>query len=57
MAEQAISFDGRALDNPKATMRQAGIPEQNAMLMLQRKVQTQTGGGAYVTLIFSLFLC
>ncbi|KAL1743117.1 aspartyl protease-domain-containing protein [Schizophyllum fasciatum] len=48
VAEQAISFDGRALENPKATMRQAGIPEQNAMLMLQRKVVGPTAGGAQI---------
>lgn len=44
VTEQAISYDGRPLQDPKATMRQAGIPEQNAMLMLQRKVAAPSGG-------------
>lgn len=36
--EQSISYEGRDLNNPKATMKDCGVGE-NAMLLLRRKVQ------------------
>lgn len=38
VAEQSISYEGRDLNSPKATMKECGIGE-NAMLLLRRKVQ------------------
>ncbi|KAF8914366.1 hypothetical protein CPB84DRAFT_84380 [Gymnopilus junonius] len=36
--EQAISYEGRELSNPKATMQELGVTGTNAMLLLRRKV-------------------
>ena len=38
VTEQSISYEGRDLGDPKATMRACGIGE-NAILLLRRKVQ------------------
>ena len=37
MAEQSISYEGRDLSNPKATMKESGVGDK-AMLLLRRKV-------------------
>ena len=37
VAEQSISFEGRDLSNPKATMQECGIGD-SAMLLIRRKV-------------------
>lgn len=37
VAEQSISYDGRDLSNPKATMKESGVGNK-AMLLLRRKV-------------------
>ncbi|KAI0658688.1 hypothetical protein C8Q70DRAFT_182252 [Cubamyces menziesii] len=38
VAEQSLSYEGRDLSNPKATMRESGVGD-HAMLLLRRKVQ------------------
>ncbi|THU89865.1 snare binding protein, partial [Dendrothele bispora CBS 962.96] len=42
-AEQSITYEGRDLSNPKATMRELGVAN-HAMLTLRRKVVTPAGG-------------
>jgi len=37
VAEQSISYEGRDLSNPKATMKESGVGDK-AMLLLRRKV-------------------
>ena len=37
MAEQSISYEGRDLSNPKATMKESGVGDK-AMLLLRRKI-------------------
>ncbi|KAF8956717.1 aspartyl protease-domain-containing protein [Flammula alnicola] len=41
--EQSISYEGRELSNPKATIRQLGVQGENAMLLLRRKVANVAG--------------
>ena len=36
--EQSISYEGRELQDPKATIRQLGVRGENAMLLLRRKI-------------------
>ncbi|KAF7332703.1 DNA damage-inducible v-SNARE binding protein [Mycena kentingensis (nom. inval.)] len=43
VAEQSISYNGRELAAPKSTMRDLGVTENNAMLLLRRKVQNIAG--------------
>ncbi|KAJ7098616.1 hypothetical protein B0H15DRAFT_797313 [Mycena belliarum] len=43
VAEQSISYNGRDLGAPKATMRELGVNENNAMLLLRRKVPNVAG--------------
>jgi len=42
--EQSISYDGRDLNNPKATMKECGVGE-NAMLLLRRRVNVAGRSG------------
>lgn len=44
VTEQSISYEGRDLSNPKATMRECGVGE-NAMLLLRRKVNVAGRSG------------
>ncbi|TEB37070.1 hypothetical protein FA13DRAFT_886528 [Coprinellus micaceus] len=37
VAEQSISYEGRELSNPKATIRELGVQGNSAMLLLRRK--------------------
>jgi len=41
--EQSISFEGRELNNPKATMAELGLQGSGVLLMLRRKVATVAG--------------
>ncbi|GLB34187.1 putative aspartyl protease [Lyophyllum shimeji] len=43
IAEQSLSYDGRELNAPKSTMRQLGVSENNAVLLLRRKVRNPAG--------------
>ncbi|KAF9006717.1 hypothetical protein BDQ17DRAFT_303720 [Cyathus striatus] len=46
IAEQSISYNGRELQNQKATIRELGVEGNNATLLLRRKVMNPTGGRA-----------
>ncbi len=41
--EQSISYEGRELQDPKATIRQLGVLGENAMLLLRRKIANVGG--------------
>jgi DNA damage-inducible protein 1 len=41
--EQSISYEGKELSNPKATMQELGVQGNNAMLLLRRKVASVGG--------------
>lgn len=43
VGEQSISYNGRDLSAPKSTMRELGVNENNAMLLLRRKVPNVAG--------------
>ncbi|KAJ6560232.1 hypothetical protein B0H19DRAFT_111158 [Mycena capillaripes] len=43
VGEQSISYNGRELSAPKSTLRQLGVNEDNAMLLLRRKVPNVAG--------------
>lgn len=44
VGEQSISHNGRNLSAPKSTLRELGVVENNAMLLLRRKVPNMAGG-------------
>ncbi|KAK7042530.1 hypothetical protein R3P38DRAFT_2693277, partial [Favolaschia claudopus] len=46
--EQSISYQGRDLNAPKSTLRQLGVNEDNAMLLLRRKVPVPNVAGRQV---------
>lgn len=41
--EQGLSYEGRDLTNPKATIRELGVQGENAMILLRRKVANVGG--------------
>ncbi|KJA29638.1 hypothetical protein HYPSUDRAFT_226490 [Hypholoma sublateritium FD-334 SS-4] len=41
--EQSISYEGRELQDPKATIRQLGVQGESAMLLLRRKIANVGG--------------
>ncbi|KAJ7055060.1 aspartyl protease-domain-containing protein [Mycena amicta] len=43
VAEQSISYNGQDLSAPKSTLRELGVTENNAMLLLRRKVPNMAG--------------
>lgn len=44
VAEQSISYEGRELSNPKATIRELGVQGNSAMLLLRRKGAPSASG-------------
>ncbi|KAF7302275.1 DNA damage-inducible v-SNARE binding protein [Mycena indigotica] len=45
VAEQSISYNGKDLSAPKSTLRELGVTENNAMLLLRRKIPNMAGTG------------
>ncbi|CAK5263178.1 unnamed protein product [Mycena citricolor] len=43
VGEQSISYNGRDLVSPKSTLRQLGVNENNALLLLRRKIPNMAG--------------
>ncbi|KAH6914695.1 hypothetical protein BKA70DRAFT_553026 [Coprinopsis sp. MPI-PUGE-AT-0042] len=43
-SEQSISYNGRELSNPKATIKELGVQGPSAVLVLRRKVAMVQGG-------------
>jgi DNA damage-inducible protein 1 len=50
VVEQSISYNGRDINAPKSTLRELGVNEDNAMLLLRRKVPVPNVAGRWVVL-------